>query len=86
MTRFGCVYYFATGHMATTDIKLNNEVIEAECVVFQINCSDLRIDPAARRGNAGSASRRAIVHGKGDVLITNSNNDYTGVKAIAETP
>lgn len=61
-----------------TDIKLDDSQVTVEAFALKLQGADLQIDLAERRGNAGGASRRALVHGPGDALVINWAGDYTG--------
>jgi hypothetical protein len=60
------------------DIKLDEHKAVVEAFSLEIKGADLLIDLAERRGGAGGAQRRALVHGPGDVLTVNWARDYSG--------
>lgn len=61
-----------------TDIKLDDTEVTIESFGLKLAGADLQIDHPDRRGGAGGAQRRALVHGPGDALVVNWAGDYTG--------
>jgi hypothetical protein len=60
----------AEGLRSTGDLNVGGNI--------KMTGADFLLDNSGRRGGAGGAYRRALVHEVGDVLTINYNGDYTG--------
>lgn len=64
-----------------SDVQLDtpyNGWVQVAADIVRSTATDFMLDSAARRGGAGGPHRRALVHGGGDTLIVNFNEDYSG--------
>lgn len=63
--------------MADADLTLDGGTAIIDGDFLEVQCTDIKLDAAARRGSA-TGERRALVHGFNDELVINFNNDYPG--------
>lgn len=65
----------------SADVRLDDGAagwVTVEGPILRLLGSDIMVDSTSRREGAGGSHRRALVHGPGDTLVVNWNNDYTG--------